>query len=96
MIEETKNYIEATPEEQEEWYQTNLKPWADKSLTIVAFASLVLSDIKPVIDFGYMMTLGLIVTFVTSFLLFPSILCLLKKDNKNWTKKSLYNEAISN
>ncbi len=50
--------------------------------TIVAFASLVLSDIKPVIDFGYMMTLGLIVTFVTSFLLFPSILCLLKKDNK--------------
>ena len=36
---ETKNYIEATPEQQEEWFQTNLKPWADKSLTIVAFAS---------------------------------------------------------
>ena len=51
--------------------------------TIVAFASLILSDIKPVIDFGYMMTLGLIVTFVTSFFLFPSILCLLKKDSKN-------------
>ena len=48
--------------------------------TIVAFASLILSDIKPVIDFGYMMTLGLIVTFFTSFLLFPSILILLKKD----------------
>ena len=32
-------YKEATPEEEEEWFQTNLKPWADKSLTIVALAS---------------------------------------------------------
>ncbi len=54
--------------------------------TIVAFASLVLSDIKPVIDFGYMMTIGLIVTFLTSFLLFPSVLCLLKKDDKITSK----------
>ena len=28
--------------------------------TIVAFASLIFSDIKPVIDFGYMMVLGLL------------------------------------
>ena len=48
--------------------------------TIVAFASLVFSDIKPVIDFGYMMILGLSVTFITSFLLLPSILCLLDKE----------------
>tara|TARA_B110000858_G_scaffold138440_1_gene157192 strand:+ start:79 stop:1461 length:1383 start_codon:yes stop_codon:yes gene_type:complete len=47
--------------------------------TIVAFASLIFSDIKPVIDFGYMMTFGLIVTFITSFILLPSILLLLKK-----------------
>ena len=58
--------------------------------TIVAFASLVLSDIKPVIDFGYMMTLGLIVTFVTTFFLFPSILCLLKKNNKNISKTTTF------
>ena len=58
--------------------------------TIVAFASLVLSDIKPVIDFGYMMTLGLIVTFVTTFFLFPSILCLLKKNNKNISKTTAF------
>jgi len=58
--------------------------------TIVAFASLVLSDIKPVIDFGYMMTLGLIVTFVTTFFLFPSILCLLKKNNKNTSKTTAF------
>ena len=50
--------------------------------TIVAFASLILSDIKPVIDFGYMMTFGLIVTFITSFFLFPSILVLLGKEDK--------------
>jgi predicted RND superfamily exporter protein len=58
--------------------------------TIVAFASLILSDIKPVIDFGYMMTLGLIVTFVTTFFLFPSILCLLKKNNKNISKTTAF------
>lgn len=47
--------------------------------TIMAFASLVVSDIKPVIDFGWMMTIGLMVTFLTTFLLFPSILVLLNK-----------------
>ena len=30
------------------------------------------SEIKPVIDFGWMMSAGLAVTFVTSFLLFPT------------------------
>jgi len=44
--------------------------------TIIAFSSLVVSDIKPVIDFGWMMTIGLIVVFSTSFLLFPSLLLL--------------------
>ena len=42
--------------------------------TMIGFGSLVVSDIKPVIDFGWMMTLGLGVTFLTSFLLFPVIL----------------------
>ena len=47
--------------------------------TICAFTSLVFSGIKPVIDFGWMMTIGLSVTFLTSFIFFPSILLLLKK-----------------
>ncbi|MEN8130214.1 MAG: MMPL family transporter [Pseudomonadota bacterium] len=47
--------------------------------TIIAFSSLVVSGIKPVIDFGWMMTLGLTVTFLTSFLLFPSALMLLPR-----------------
>lgn len=41
--------------------------------TILAFGSLVLSSIKPVIDFGWMMSLGLVVTFLTSFLFFPAV-----------------------
>ena len=45
--------------------------------TILAFGSLVLSSIKPVIDFGWMMSLGLVVTFLTSFLFFPAIASLL-------------------
>lgn len=47
--------------------------------TIMAFLSLLVSDIKPVIDFGWMMTIGLITVFLTSFLLFPSLLMVLKK-----------------
>ena len=47
--------------------------------TICAFTSLVFSGIKPVIDFGWMMTIGLSVTFLTSFTLFPSMLLLLEK-----------------
>ena len=59
--------------------------------TICAFTSLVFSGIKPVIDFGWMMTIGLTVTFLTSFILFPSTLLLLKKkdssvDNKKQSK----------
>ena len=47
--------------------------------TIIGFGSLVVSEIKPVIDFGWMMSAGLSVTFLTSFLLFPTILVLLEK-----------------
>jgi len=47
--------------------------------TMIGFGSLVISGIRPVIDFGWMMTMGLAVTFVTSFLLFPAILVMLQK-----------------
>ena len=42
--------------------------------TIVAFASLIFSDIKPVMDFGYMMVLGLTTLFLTSFFLLPCLI----------------------
>ena len=47
--------------------------------TMIGFGSLVVSGIKPVIDFGWMMTLGLAVTFLTSFLLFPAVLVCMNK-----------------
>ena len=46
--------------------------------TMVAFASLVVSDIKPVIDFGWMMTMGLVVALILAFTLLPACLMLTK------------------
>jgi predicted RND superfamily exporter protein len=50
--------------------------------TIMGFSSLVVSEIKPVIDFGWMMSAGLTVTFITSFLLFPTMLLVMGKTEK--------------
>ncbi len=42
--------------------------------TMVAFASLIVSGIRPVIDFGWMMVAGVFVAFVLTFLFFPAAL----------------------
>jgi predicted RND superfamily exporter protein len=59
--------------------------------TIVAFGSLLLSGIRPVIDFGWMMILGISVSFVLAFTLFPAALMLLpridSKASKDFTGK---------
>lgn len=47
--------------------------------TLVAFVSLVVSDIKPVIDFGWMMTIGLSLAFVMAFSFLPAALVLMPK-----------------
>ncbi|MDH3220742.1 MAG: MMPL family transporter [Gammaproteobacteria bacterium] len=49
--------------------------------TMVAFGSLLVSDIRPVIDFGWMMVIGIIVSFVLAFTLFPAALMLLPRLN---------------
>ena len=55
-----------------------VKPCLYTALTsIIGFSSLLVSGIKPVIDFGWMMSAGLAVTFITSFLLFPTSLLVL-------------------
>jgi predicted RND superfamily exporter protein len=46
--------------------------------TMVAFASLIYSDIRPVVDFGWMMVIGISVAFFFTFTLFPASLMLLK------------------
>jgi len=65
--------------------------------TICAFLSLVFSGIKPIIDFGWMMTLGLIVSLIVTFLLLPSLISLLSSENeiglKN-TEKSFITSAL--
>ena len=42
--------------------------------TICAFLSLIFSEIKPIIDFGWMMTLGLVTSFFITFTLLPTLL----------------------
>ncbi len=44
--------------------------------TIVAFASLITCDIRPVIDFGWMMAIGVCFALLISFLVFPAGLML--------------------
>ena len=49
--------------------------------TIIAFLSLVFSEIKPIIDFGWMMTLGLITSFIITFTLLPSLINFVPTEN---------------
>lgn len=50
--------------------------------TMVAFGSLIVSDIRPVIDFGWMMAIGMVLGLVLTFLVFPMIMSLLPRMNK--------------
>ncbi len=62
--------------------------------TIIAFLSLIFSEIKPVIDFGLMMTFGLITSFIITFTLLPSLLSFLK-DNKTLLKEDVDSKITS-
>ena len=69
--------------------------------TIVAFISLFVSGIRPIIDFGHMMTFGIISAFIITFIIFPTIISLIpykkENDSKDLTKKiTLYIAKISN
>lgn len=48
--------------------------------TIVAFSSLVVSNIRPVIDFGWMMTIGIVVALVVSFIVMPAGMMIIGKE----------------
>ena len=65
--------------------------------TICAFLSLVFSGIKPIIDFGWMMTLGLIISLLVTFLLLPSLLNIFSLDKEvsiKDTEKSFITAAL--
>tara|TARA_B100000886_G_scaffold338560_1_gene301666 strand:- start:686 stop:2254 length:1569 start_codon:yes stop_codon:yes gene_type:complete len=55
--------------------------------TIIAFLSLIFSEIKPIIDFGWMMTLGLIVSFLITFTLLPTLINFVPKENISLKKQ---------
>ena len=55
--------------------------------TIIAFLSLIFSEIKPIIDFGWMMTLGLITSFVITFTLLPTLINFVPKENISLDEK---------
>ena len=65
--------------------------------TICAFLSLIFSGIKPIIDFGWMMTVGLLVSLSVTFTLLPSILNVLSERNTNFKgeKKSKITSFLS-
>ena len=49
--------------------------------TIIAFLSLIFSEIKPIIDFGWMMTLGLLTSFIITFTLLPALINFVPQKN---------------
>ncbi|MFW5825295.1 MAG: efflux RND transporter permease subunit, partial [Marinobacter sp.] len=78
-----REYQQADPEQGrkqhlKESLASMVKPCFYMALTtMVAFGSLTFSGIRPVIDFGWMMTLGLALAFAISFLVFPALVSLL-------------------
>jgi len=67
--------------------------------TICAFLSLIFSGIKPIIDFGWMMTLGLIVSVVITFTLIPALLNIFSNIDDSINQKegeSKITNALSN
>ena len=66
--------------------------------TICAFLSLIFSGIKPIIDFGWMMTLGLIVSLLVTFTLIPSLLSIFSSEkelNIKDTEKSIITSFLA-
>ena len=51
--------------------------------TMVAFGSLVITDIKPIIDFGFIMLISLIISLVCSFTILPLCISLFLNNSNN-------------
>ena len=64
-----------------ETVRSKLQPCVYTVLTTIAgFGSLVLCNIRPVIAFGWMMIVGLVVSLIVTFILFPAVLILIPKE----------------
>jgi len=64
-----------------------LQPCLYSGLTTMAgFASLIFCNIRPVINFGYIMVAGVAISIIVPFLLLPAVLVLLPRD-RPWLKE---------
>jgi predicted RND superfamily exporter protein len=66
-------------------------------ITIIGFLSFIFCDIRPVIDFGYMMSVGLIISMLVTMILLPSLIIQFKpkiaKQDKSKNSKFFRNLA---
>ena len=62
--------------------------------TIVAFMSLVISGIRPVMDFGWMMTIGVMVALATTFIVVPIGMLLGRPPAPEKNSQSLSSESV--
>ena len=77
---------------QEELVRCTLKSMLKPSFfvvitTIAGFSSLVFSNILPVIVFGWMMSLGLVISLLMTFIMFPALLLLIGKKEMDTHRK---------
>ncbi|MFT5225348.1 MAG: putative RND superfamily exporter protein [Polaribacter sp.] len=63
--------------------------------TMVAFGSLLVSGIRPVIDFGWMMVIGISIAFILAFTLFPAALMLMPKQKHESSGEFTANIMVS-
>lgn len=63
--------------------------------TIVAFISLLISGIRPVIDFGWIMTIGIALAFMLNFIFFPATLVLLQPEPPGFAKDGTRNFTLA-
>ncbi len=68
--------------------------------TMVAFASLIITDIKPIIDFGFIMVFSLIISLICSFTILPLFILLfsnnLKTNSNKYILKVNFISLVSN
>ena len=58
--------------------------------TVAGFSSLLFSNIHPVINLGWMMSAGIVLSLIISFIVFPTLLILLKKTPPIQKEKSIF------
>lgn len=58
--------------------------------TMAGFSSLMFSGIRPIIDFGWMMTTGVGISLILTFLIFPSLIILTEKTKPDTSFESFF------